>query len=241
MLLFDLFGFRLWQKADFELITISKGAHVGYNFWTKSEAERFRRRVQEFRGTPVRGTTNQRITKFTRRQTRKLGLDISALQRLAVGCVVPSDVKVKFLQAWYVVSTGSQGVQTDLPYLPHFDRDRRFKVMIYLSDVSEENGPISFAEVSQDDLASIEKTRLGLLQASDCPPVEMSKRNVVKTSLLKNVVGPAGSVVVFDTNNPHCAGSVEEGRSREVFRLDFRPKNRSKFFTFRLLRRACNT
>lgn len=226
------------QKADFELIIISEGAHVCYNFWTKSGAERFRRRVQDFRGTPVRGTTNQRITRFTRWQTRKLGLDISAFQRLAVGCVVPSETKVKFFQAWHVTSIGSQDVEMELPYLPHFDRDRRFKVMIYLSDVSEDNGPISFAEVSQEDLASIERLRLGFLQTSERPPDEMRLRNVVDTSTLRTVVGPAGTVVVFDTNNPHRAGSVEGGRSREVFRLDFRPRDSSNFFGLRLLRRA---
>ena len=43
------------------------------------------------------------------------------------------------------------------------------------------------------------------------------------------MIGNAGDVIFFDTNNPHQAGMVKNGKTRKVLRFDFeRPLFNSK-------------
>jgi len=123
-------------------------------------------------------------------------------------------------------SSSSDVNQKTLPYLPHFDKRRLLKGMLYLTDVMEENGPIHFAEPISP--LSIEKRRRAL-------PVNYKERllNCVSNEELVSrpvpILGPAGTLIIFDTNNPHHAGLIKDGFSRLSIRFDFVTR---RFFTF---------
>lgn len=125
---------------------------------------------------------------------------------------------LKLDKIWIQKTEPSLADQTVLPYIPHFDKYRFLKGMIYLHDVTLEDGPIHFGKYEGhfkvDDVRrklpfNHKELGLNLVEATDLeePP--------------SAVIGKAGDVVLFDTSAPHKAGTVAEGRSRRVVRFDF--------------------
>lgn len=124
----------------------------------------------------------------------------------------------EFCKLWLVISRSQEISKHALPYVPHIDKMRFFKAMIYLSDVSIEEGPIHLASV---DVNRYEDRRKWL------PEDYKEKRlNLIEDDLLyQPVTGNQGEIVFFDTNCPHYAGRVADGCMRKVIRLDFYIKN----------------
>ena len=126
-----------------------------------------------------------------------------------------------YLRNIWFIKTINENFRNDLPYLPHIDKKRYFKVFLYLNDISESDGAFTIA--CNSSVKENEKLRLnwwnnssnnlhgnkhGLLMQDDkfiFIPIEMKR----------------GSIVGFDTNVPHYAGKVEEGRVRKVLRFNF--------------------
>lgn len=100
-----------------------------------------------------------------------------------------------------------------VPFVPHIDRDRYLKLMIYLSDVDLSSGPLSIAKQSP---AQLEQKRLCFDHTS-----KKHGLNIVDSIPCEPVLGPARTVILFDTNTPHHAISPEETKSRLVIRFDF--------------------
>lgn len=117
------------------------------------------------------------------------------------------------LEKFWVVESSYESVDASrLPFLPHFDVKRTTKIMVYLSDVDTNDGPMFIAKNVSP--TQFEKRRCG---------VTLKGQNVVtnKNLIFEPLIGPAGHFHVFDTNIPHFAGRPGKGGSRTVLRLDF--------------------
>jgi hypothetical protein len=105
-----------------------------------------------------------------------------------------------------------------LPYIPHFDKHRCFKAMVYLHDVTEKHGPIHFGHTRDD--ADIEFRRKKLPHDYKILGLNTVNQEDIINKMIP-MVGLAGDVVFFDTNVPHKAGMVSNGYERYVLRFDF--------------------
>ena len=117
-------------------------------------------------------------------------------------------------KVWIVYTTASDSDLRVLPYIPHFDRDRYLKVIIYLNDVNKSNG--AFWACSSD-VNVIEKRRRSL-------PDNYKARGLNSINSDQDfspVEGQAGDAILFDTNCPHYAGTVENDKFRHILRVDF--------------------
>lgn len=130
--------------------------------------------------------------------------------------VADSDVykKVKLDKVWYVKTTESNSKPGELPYIPHFDRRRYIKLMVYLNDVTSNDGPFTTAthnvnlyEAQRQSLPNNYKM-LGLNS-------KLHKHDYTEITFY------AGSGVIFDTNCAHFAKPVLEGGMRIALRFDF--------------------
>ena len=121
-----------------------------------------------------------------------------------------------FAQLWLVKSR-EENIHADVvPFVPHFDRQRFIKAMIYLDDVLPADGPFTVA--SQPRLAPT--ACAGFYPTTD----KARGMNVVRDVPVAHFTactGPAGSVIFFDTNSPHYAAHVQASGQRRVFRFDF--------------------
>lgn len=125
---------------------------------------------------------------------------------------------IEFGKLWFVRSEAKHTDQTKLPYLPHFDRHRYLKAMVYLHDVDGRHGPIQFGKLA--DPKSIDLRRKSLPADYKALGLNIIDRKDLVTSMAP-VVGSAGDVIFFDTNAAHCAGVVAKGYERRVLRFDF--------------------
>ena len=125
---------------------------------------------------------------------------------------------LQFSKLWLVSSKSTDTDATVLPYIPHFDKRRFLKAMVYLHDVSVDHGPIHLGKAK--DPMAIERRREQL-------PSDYKERglNTIASDdvdgCLTPIVGHRGDIVFFDTNAPHAAGIVTEGYQRKVLRFDF--------------------
>jgi hypothetical protein len=141
---------------------------------------------------------------------------------------------ISLAKVWLVKSQPKDTDPNKLPYLPHFDKHRYLKVMIYLHDVDKEHGPIHFGDLRSPSQIDVRRKAL---------PANYKELglNTIKASELKAgmepVIGKKGDVVFFDTNAAHCAGIVSKGFERHVIRFDFdvRGFNPEKSFVQRLV------
>ena len=125
---------------------------------------------------------------------------------------------LNFEKLWLVNSSSNDKSKVGLPYIPHFDKRRYLKAMIYLHDVSLEHGPIHLGKVKNN--IDIEQKRKEL-------PKDYKEKglNTIEDEHLEEnlspMLGKAMDVIFFDTNVPHKAGIIKEGYCRKVLRFDF--------------------
>ena len=113
---------------------------------------------------------------------------------------------------WLVESTFENVDTSKLPFVPHIDITRATKIMIYMSDVATEDGPMYIAkDVLPEDYESKRKL------------VGAKGENIISDLRLSfcPLIGSAGHFHIFDTNLPHYAGAPSPGGSRSIMRLDF--------------------
>lgn len=124
--------------------------------------------------------------------------------------------RTKFLNIWIQKSTKQTYKKGELPFIPHIDKDRKFKVMLYLTNVNIENGPIHFLD---EPGHNYEKKRLNLPE-----DYRKEKKNVVKNfelSKYQPALGQFGTAIFFDTNCPHFAGEQKNNKERKILRFNF--------------------
>ena len=126
--------------------------------------------------------------------------------------------KLRLEKVWFQESnagTTSRASNT-VPFVPHIDGSRYFKVMIYMNDISLDDGPMHIA--SQEPHANEARRQTF---DHDYKELELNRIREVSREDLVPLVGQKGSAVLFDTNTPHAAGQVSEDGLRQVVRLDF--------------------
>ena len=125
---------------------------------------------------------------------------------------------LNFEKLWLVSSSSNDTNKTTLPYIPHIDKRRYLKAMVYLHDVNLEHGPIHLGRVKST--TDIEQKRKKL------PPdyKEKGLNTIADKDIdggLTPIIGKAGDVIFFDTNTPHKAGVIKDNYYRKVLRFDF--------------------
>ena len=119
---------------------------------------------------------------------------------------------------WLVHSSPNNQNKNFLPYIPHIDKQRYLKAMIYLHDVSFNHGPIYLGKL--DSSIDIERIRKKLPYNYKEKGLNSINYQQLDGSLIP-MVGSAGDVIFFDTNTPHKAGIIKDNYSRKILRFDF--------------------
>lgn len=125
---------------------------------------------------------------------------------------------LKFNKLWLVSTKSNNSIKTILPYIPHIDKQRYLKAMVYLHDISKDHGPIHLGKVKST--IDIEKKRKNLPNNYKIKGLNTIDEKYLETQMTP-MIGSSGDVVFFDTNTPHKAGIVKEGLHRKVLRFDF--------------------
>ena len=116
----------------------------------------------------------------------------------------------------FLAESSNNGEKVDvLPYKMHFDKTRYLKFMIYLRNVSEGDGGVTFAKKEWNT-----KLQQDLLERE-----ALKEENVVEVKDLlqiEEITGPKGTAAIFDTNITHKAGQVLSQNKRLVLRIDTR-------------------
>ncbi|MDA8978292.1 phytanoyl-CoA dioxygenase family protein [bacterium] len=101
----------------------------------------------------------------------------------------------------------------------HFDKVRSFKFFLYLSDIDISCGALHLSPKSREQGTKLSKfmTKKGLYESKR--RLEESSLEYVKAFPPEPVEGPAGTLIVFDTDTFHKGGVVEEGKERLIVRL----------------------
>ena len=118
----------------------------------------------------------------------------------------------------FLAESANNGEEVDvLPYKMHFDKTRYLKFMIYLRNVSEGDGGVTFAKKEWNT-----KLQQELLERE-----ALKEENVVEVkdlSQIEEITGSKGTAAIFDTNITHKAGQVLTQNKRLVLRIDTRAK-----------------
>jgi len=130
-----------------------------------------------------------------------------------------------FFQLWIGKNTKNNFDKNKLPYITHFDRSRRLKGMIYLSDVTKENGPIHLCEDSYDWIENIRKSLPNNWMDSKLN----SNPLIGKIKPPIPIIKKSGTLILFDTNTPHHAGEVLNNNERKYLRFDYIIKDKNNF------------
>lgn len=119
---------------------------------------------------------------------------------------------IKLDKIWFVHTLNENSREGELPYVPHFDKRRYLKLMVYLSNVSDIDGPFTTASINVDQN---EEKRLKLIKNA-------AEENLVEENLkYRKITLRAGDGIIFDTNCPHFASPVKKNGERKILRLDF--------------------
>ena len=123
-----------------------------------------------------------------------------------------------FNKLWMVSSKSNNTDKTILPYIPHFDKSRYLKAMVYIHDVTIEHGPIYLGKVNKN--INIEERRKSLPSDYKDKGLNCIKNEDIDGTLIP-MLGNAGDVIFFDTNTPHKGGLIKNEYYRKVLRFDF--------------------
>ncbi len=130
---------------------------------------------------------------------------------------------IEFEDIWFVKSVESIYEPKKLPYVPHIDKVRKFKAMIYLNNVTLDDGPLYMTKINPNLYEDFRKNLK--------PDYKIKQENVVKNinlSSYKPLIGKLGTTIFFDTNTPHFAGKLSSEKSlRKIIRINFKFKKKS--------------
>ena len=125
---------------------------------------------------------------------------------------------LSFEKLWLVSSSSNETNKNELPYVPHIDKRRYIKAMVYLHDISLDHGPIHLGIIK--NTFNLEKKRKKLPNDYKKKKLNIIDKKHIDGDLIP-MIGNAGDVIFFDTNTPHKAGIINEGYYRKVLRFDF--------------------
>ena len=141
---------------------------------------------------------------------------------------------IQFDDIWFVISVESIYEPKKLPFIPHIDKVRKIKAMVYLNDVTIEDGPLYIAKVDPNNYENFRKELK--------PDYKKRQENEIKNLKIEDyspLNGEFGTTIFFDTNAPHFAGKIHnENSMRKIIRFNFRvkPENYLKKFVKKILK-----
>ena len=111
----------------------------------------------------------------------------------------------------------------ELPFIPHIDKRRCLKVMIYLNEINKRSGPINLTKTKPENFEKIRKNLSIDYQAK--------KENVIHSIPIEKYTscdGSFGTSIFFDTNTPHFAGQISDVKAfRKILRFTLtKPENK---------------
>jgi len=143
-----------------------------------------------------------------------------------------NNLKYEFETLWLQNSNHSftESKINELPFIPHIDKKRYLKVMIYLNDIKESSGPINLTKINPEKFENLRKN----LETD----YKLKKKNVIQSIPIKDYIscaGNFGTTIIFDTNTPHFAGKItEKNTCRKILRFNF-VKKKKYFFNQKFL------
>ncbi len=124
---------------------------------------------------------------------------------------------LKLKDIWLQKSNETTFRENELPFIPHIDKNRSFKVMTYLNDIMKKDGPINLMRTNPE---RFENLRLNLSK-----DYFLNNENCINDLNLNNFVecsGQRGTSIFFDTNCPHFAGKFKaHSVERLIYRVNF--------------------
>ena len=207
---------------------------VSPNFCKREEVTLLASEFEEAFNNPHSHKLSENIIQLNTDEIENSAILSSVCMRVEAHLVNVFNVSgICFAKAWFVKSQSKISDPTELPYLPHFDKHRFLKAMIYIHEVKNEHGPIHFGKLITPSQIDVRRKNL---------PANYKKLglNTIKSCELKSgmmpILGSKGDVIFFDTNTAHCAGIVSKGFERHVIRFDFDVQgfNSEKSFVKRL-------
>jgi hypothetical protein len=102
----------------------------------------------------------------------------------------------------------------------HFDTLRSLKFLVYLLDTDERNGAFRYAPGTHlGNTEAARRWRAAGGRVRDTPNVATEE----EVAALAPVVGPAGTLIVFDSDGFHSGGMLQPGAERRVVRAQSYP------------------
>ena len=98
----------------------------------------------------------------------------------------------------------------------HFDRLRCLKAMVYLEDVGEPDGPFSVVPGSHKRGHELRSGFLGKAYEEKPNRIELDYPELLVEPT--KICGPAGTLILFDTDIFHKGGDVDDGKERKLIR-----------------------
>lgn len=136
------------------------------------------------------------------------------------------NLSTKYLSAESVFGSRIQLVETRrtpaslnvIPFVVHYDRVRFLKFYLYLQDTTEKDGAFLISNVNQ--VRHVEKER--------CKQKQLGlKWNELSGKMAQNfsgsfepIIGDAGTLIVFDSSQPHRHGEIENNNTRKVIMIE---------------------
>jgi len=103
-----------------------------------------------------------------------------------------------------------------LAYVPHTDEVQYLKFFIYLTDVDNEHGPLTVAPSTHSKFKKIRHEWI----KKNFDPLRRDKINYDHEHEMITLPGKRGTLIIFDTDCLHKAGSIMPGYQRKIIRLD---------------------
>ena len=90
---------------------------------------------------------------------------------------------------------------------------RQFKSLIYLNDVTEENGPFQLIQASHDRKNISQDSKIGNLESMQCKFNQETVKKILdeQPDRLKTITGKAGTVILVDTSTIHRGIPLKNG------------------------------
>jgi hypothetical protein len=184
-------GYTVFQQTGFDLNFLSRSAVKICKDTTYERGSIFRSHISNFKHPTL----------------LKLVLSSAVFDIFNKYLCIPQDI--------FITHEFKQGISRN-NYV-HFDRLRCLKVLVYLQDVTEKNGP--FSVVPGSHTKGAELRRLNSKQNE-----YEKKKNRIDIDYpeikyrLKELTGPAGTTILFDSDIFHCGGNILEGNERLIIR-----------------------
>jgi len=124
---------------------------------------------------------------------------------------------VIFEDIWLVKSNKRFTNLDKVPHVPHIDKIRKYKVMVYLNDIGINCGPLHISKISPEKFEEKRK--------KFSKNYQKNKENIINIPKEKFMpcIGPFGTTIFFDTNSPHFGGRIMKiNKERLILRFNYR-------------------